>query len=141
MAALQSTGLQEDCPFSLEEGAEAMSPESAEEVSEEAFAEYAGRLNSYLQARPRPALHRAGLMYIKKLAASSEIIAMLGWHLWKGCPAYNALCLVPPLYLGLVCVPCQGSLVNPHANRRGPSSCSTQHHARLGLPSEEVIHD
>ena len=71
MAALQSTGLQEDCPFSLEEGAEAMSPESAEEVSEEAFAEYAGRLNSYLQARPRPAvLHRAGLMYMTRSFAA-----------------------------------------------------------------------
>ena len=77
MAALQSTGLQEDCPFSSEEGAEALSPESVAEVSDEAFAEYAGRLNSYLQARPRPALHRAGLMYIKALAASSEMIAVL----------------------------------------------------------------
>ena len=69
MAALQSTGLQEDCPFSLEEGAEALSPESVEEVSDEAFAEYAGRLNSYLQARALPSLHRAGLSHIKKPAA------------------------------------------------------------------------
>ena len=69
MDALQNTGLQEDCPFSMEEGAEALSPESVAEVSDEAFAEYAGRLNSYLQARALPSLHCADLNHIKKPAA------------------------------------------------------------------------
>ncbi len=64
--ALQNTGLQEDCPFSLEEGAEALSPESVAEVSDEAFAEYAGRLNSYLQARALPSVLCAGLKHDKK---------------------------------------------------------------------------
>lgn len=49
MDALQSTGLQEDCPFSQEEGAEHLTPESAREVPDEQFMEYAGRLNAYLQ--------------------------------------------------------------------------------------------
>ena len=49
--ALQNTGLQEDCPFSQEEGAEHLTPESAREVPDDQFMEYAGRLNAYLQAR------------------------------------------------------------------------------------------
>ena len=51
MDALQNTGLQEDCPFSQEEGAEQLTPESAQQVPDEQFMEYAGRLNAYLQAR------------------------------------------------------------------------------------------
>ena len=51
MDALQNTGLQEDCPFSLEEGAEPLTAESVREVPEEEFTEYAGRLNAYLQVR------------------------------------------------------------------------------------------
>ena len=51
MAALENTGLQEDCPFSLGEGAEPLTSDSVREVPEEQFAEYAGRLNAYLQVR------------------------------------------------------------------------------------------
>lgn len=51
MDALQNTGLQEDCPFSLEEGAEPLTFEFVREVPEEEFTEYAGRLNAYLQVR------------------------------------------------------------------------------------------
>ena len=51
MDALQNTGLQEDCPFSQEEGAEHLTPESAREVPDEQFMAYAGRLNAYLQVR------------------------------------------------------------------------------------------
>ena len=49
--ALQNTGLQEDCPFNSEEGSEHLTPESAREVPDEQFTEYAGRLNAYLQVR------------------------------------------------------------------------------------------
>ena len=51
VGALQNTGLQEDCPFSSEEGAQHLSPDSAREVPDEQFMEYAGRLNAYLQVR------------------------------------------------------------------------------------------
>ena len=54
MDALQNTGLQEDCPFSQEEAAEHLTPESAREVPDEQFAEYAGRLNAYLQVKLMP---------------------------------------------------------------------------------------
>lgn len=47
--ALEITGLQEDCPFSLEEDAEPLTAESAAEVSDNVFKDYAGRLNEYLQ--------------------------------------------------------------------------------------------
>ena len=54
MDALQNTGLQEDCPFSLDGGAEPLTPESARKVPDEDFAEYAGRLNEYLQVKLSP---------------------------------------------------------------------------------------
>ena len=78
MAALQSTGLQEDCPFSLEEGAEQLSPDSVREVSDEAFGEYAGRLNSYLQARALPSLHRTAFEHIMKICSVSQKLLFCG---------------------------------------------------------------
>ncbi len=55
-AALQQSGLQADCPFRPAAGggaAEQLTPEGVESVDAAAFAEYAGRLNQYLQVRPR----------------------------------------------------------------------------------------
>lgn len=54
MENLIASGLQEDCPFraagSSHSGkAEHLTAESVEEIDTEAFAEYAGRLNQYLQ--------------------------------------------------------------------------------------------
>ena len=54
MDALQNTGLQEDCPFSVDEAAEPLTPESAGKVPDADFAEYAGRLNAYLQVKLSP---------------------------------------------------------------------------------------
>ena len=54
MDALQNTGLQEDCPFSLDEDAEPLTPQSAGKVPDAVFAEYAGRLNAYLQVNFPP---------------------------------------------------------------------------------------
>ena len=54
MAALQQSGLQADCPFraaGADGAAEQLTPESAAGVDASEFAEYAGRLNQYLQAR------------------------------------------------------------------------------------------
>ncbi len=56
VAALQQSGLQADCPFrpaSDGGAAEQLTPEGVEGVDAAAFAEYAGRLNQYLQVRPR----------------------------------------------------------------------------------------
>ena len=102
MDALQNTGLQDDCPFSLEEGAEPLSPESVQEVPDEAFVEYAGRLNSYLQARTMPLLHCVGLEHIKKPSAYLRDRCHNEMKL-----SHIALCLVPPQHHGLVCVPSQ----------------------------------
>ncbi|KAK9915657.1 hypothetical protein WJX75_002261 [Coccomyxa subellipsoidea] len=51
---LMASGLQEDCPFRASSGggdskAEYLTAESVEEVDTESFAEYAGRINQYLQ--------------------------------------------------------------------------------------------
>jgi hypothetical protein len=46
---LIATGLQEDCPFDTADGAEPLTAEAAENLDTEAFSEYAGRLNQYLQ--------------------------------------------------------------------------------------------
>lgn len=46
---LVSTGLQEDCPFDPSDSAQPLSPQAAESIDTEAFSEYAGRLNQYLQ--------------------------------------------------------------------------------------------
>lgn len=54
VAALQQSGLQADCPFQpagAGGAAEQLTPESAADVDATEFAEYAGRLNQYLQAR------------------------------------------------------------------------------------------
>jgi len=54
VAALQQSGLQADCPFrpaGAGGAAEQLTPESAAGVDATEFAEYAGRLNQYLQAR------------------------------------------------------------------------------------------
>lgn len=53
-AALQQSGLQADCPFRPASGhgaAEQLTPESAASVDAAEFAEYAGRLNQYLQVQ------------------------------------------------------------------------------------------
>lgn len=60
---LMASGLQEDCPFRASSGggdskAEYLTAESVEEVDTEAFAEYAGRINQYLQACSLPLLCR-----------------------------------------------------------------------------------
>ncbi|KAK9843478.1 hypothetical protein WJX81_004582 [Elliptochloris bilobata] len=52
VAALQQSGLQADCPFrpaGADGAAEQLTPESAADVDTGEFAEYAGRLNQYLQ--------------------------------------------------------------------------------------------
>ena len=52
MENLLASGLQEDCPLDLgEEAGEnlELSAEAAEAISTEAFSEYAGQLNTYLQ--------------------------------------------------------------------------------------------
>lgn len=54
VAALQQSGMQADCPFraaGADGAAEQLTPESAARVDAAEFAEYAGRLNQYLQAR------------------------------------------------------------------------------------------
>lgn len=57
MAALQQSGLQSDCPFrpaGAGRAAEQLTPEAAADVDATEFAEYAGRLNQYLQVRRFP---------------------------------------------------------------------------------------
>ncbi len=53
MENLLAAGLQEDCPLPNLGSApnQELSPEAAEGISTEAFAEYAGRLNQYLQVQ------------------------------------------------------------------------------------------
>lgn len=56
LAALQQSGLQADCPFraaGADGAGEQLTPESAAGVDANEFAEYAGRLNQYLQACSR----------------------------------------------------------------------------------------
>ena len=107
MDALQNTGLQEDCPFSLKEGAEPLSPESVAEVSDEAFAEYAGRLNSYLQARgPASSALRWSRTHQEARSAPRRrlpcLMTPMHHKACNGCPADHELSLVPPQFPGLV---------------------------------------
>ena len=56
MAVLEQSGLQADCPFraaGADGAAEQLTSESAAGVDAGEFAEYAGRLTQYLQARSR----------------------------------------------------------------------------------------
>lgn len=58
---LTASGLQEDCPFRTASGADKSRPEyltaeTVEVIDTEAFAEYAGRLNQYLQVCEVPSL-------------------------------------------------------------------------------------
>ena len=47
---LAAAGLEQDCPFRGPDGSPSqLSPEAAEKVADEAFAAYAGELNTYLQ--------------------------------------------------------------------------------------------
>ena len=123
MDALQNTGLQEDCPFSLKEGAEPLSPESVKDVSDEAFVEYAGRLNSYLQARPLPSVHCASLEHIEKPTA------------FLGDVCHTEMKILPCTVSGATMDPwsdsCHGSReAEGHAcKQRVPNSCSTELHA------------
>ena len=76
MENLLAAGLQEDCPppFAAAsngtgDGKELTAEEAAEGVSTEVFAEYAGRLNRYLQVGPALALEPTVLALIRMRVA------------------------------------------------------------------------